>query len=872
MGKPTYVCDYELGAFDERSDLHRFGAARVLLRMHGRPLGQEVVPIVDGRIDYESLHRRIIREHSPKFAELLAERAIATQTLPTSLDLHDLPAPIATGPGSSPTVTVAVCTRNRTADLERCLTALLAVNYPCLDMLVVDNAPADDATARLIAGRFADVRYVLEPRPGLDWARNRALLHCQSEILAFADDDVMVDAGWVAALAAVFAADPEVMAVTGLVVPYELETRSQELFEQYGGFGRGFKRRWYRAPRNSVAGVHGGTGKFGTGANMAFRRSVFDAIGGFDPALDVGTPANGGGDLEMFFRLLKSGHTLVYEPAAIVRHRHRRSYSELRTQIANNGVGFFSYLARTAGAYRDERMAVLRLGAWWLWWWNIRRLLRSFVRTEHVPRDLIVAELTGSIAGLNRYLKARLVSRAVADAHPDEPRLPPARQSVSRGSASGETDRWIDLGQPLRPIEDATGYERVRLLVRWGPMSVGQVTLDHHGAVVSSAWLADAIVQRMAVNVLDAGLRLGPDVVWMALVANAARAIAPVRRVDRSAARAPSDLSVSVIVATRDRPHDLRRCLESLAAQRAERRLEVVVVDNNPRSGLTRPVTNDFPHVVVVDEPRPGLSYARNRGIAAASGDIIVTTDDDVICPADWIEQLVAPFRRDDVMIVTGNVLPAELDTGAQRIFEAYGGLGRGWQRRVVDAEWFRQFRRAVPTWRLGCTANAAFRGSVFANPAIGLMDEALGAGTPTGCSEDTYLFYRVLKAGYAIAYEPNAFVWHRHRSSMKAVRRQIYSYAKGHAAYQLTTWLRDGDRRGLVRLLYELPSVYARRTWQRLRGRSAYPLTFVILEIAGTLAGPLALWRSRRRVERLGPSAGAAAHTYAVHLESPRP
>jgi glycosyltransferase involved in cell wall biosynthesis len=62
----------------------------------------------------------------------------------------------------------------------------------------------------------------------------------------------------------------------------------------------------------------------------------------------------------------------------------------------------------------------------------------------------------------------------------------------------------------------------------------------------------------------------------------------------------------------------------------------------------------EFPGVVVVDESRPGLSYARNRGISAATGDVIVTTDDDVTCPDDWIERLVAPFQRDDVMIVTG--------------------------------------------------------------------------------------------------------------------------------------------------------------------------------------------------------------------------
>jgi hypothetical protein len=207
-------------------------------------------------------------------------------------------------------------------------------------------------------------------------------------------------------------------------------------------------------------------------------------------------------------------------------------------------------------------------------------------------------------------------------------------------------------------------------------------------------------------------------------------------------------------------------------------------------------------------------------------------------------------------MIVTGNVLPMELETEAQRLFEAYSGLGRGFTPRMADGEWFRRIRRAVPTWELGCTANAAFRASIFTDPEIGLIDEALGAGTPTGCSEDTYVFYRVLKAGYTLVYEPDALVWHRHRNTMRALRHQIYSYSKGHVAYQLTTWLNDGDQRALVRLLYELPRIYARRGWDRIRGRADYPLRFVALEVLGNLAGPWALWRSRRRVRRLGRSA----------------
>jgi GT2 family glycosyltransferase len=193
------------------------------------------------------------------------------------------------------------------------------------------------------------------------------------------------------------------------VVADEMDVEAQRLFETYGGFGRGFDREYFRVDTvtgERAARRHAGAGRFGTGANMAFRTGIFDRIGGFDPALDVGTPTNGGGDLEMFFRVLKEGGTLVYEPAAIVRHRHRRSYEQLKTQLANNGIGLYSYLVRSARAYPDERLAIIRLGARWFWWWNLRRLARSFVDSSF-PRDLILAELRGSIAGLTRYSEAR---------------------------------------------------------------------------------------------------------------------------------------------------------------------------------------------------------------------------------------------------------------------------------------------------------------------------------------------------------------------------------------------------------------------------------------------------------------------------------
>ncbi len=861
----TAVIDLEISSpIHDRHGLDGCADALVLLRLRGEPVAFLRVPVSGGSLAADLLARRIIDSHAGPLAAAVARQAVAEGlvdgVVPSRIDVAALIASPRRPRTERPPVSVAVCTRDRPADLARCLSALQRLDYPNLDLLVVDNAPAGDATEQEVR-RHPAVRYVREPRPGLDWARNRAILECRGDILAFTDDDAVVDAGWVDALVRVFVADPEVMAVTGLVIPDELATCAQRLFETYGGFGRGFARRWWRgAAGRPLATDHGGTGKFGTGANMAYRRRVFDAIGGFDPALDVGTCTNGGGDLEMFFRVLKEGHTLVYEPAALVRHRHRREYAQLLTQIVNNGVGFYSFLVRTALAYPDERRAIARLGAWWFRWWSLRRLARSIAGREQVPRELITGELFGSIRGLGRYRRASRDAGRVAAAFPDEPALPsrPARACLPARRRMPEAVRRIDLARPLQPIADATEYERLQVFVSRRGHPIGVVRIEHQGAVVSTLWLSDAIAHQLSAELLAARARVAPGTMWSRLVADVADCVAPASDEDEPPAAVRSlrqDVSVSIVVATCDRPADLARCLESLVMQSTPRPIEIVVVDNHPASGITASVAAGFPGIRLIAEPRGGLSYARNAGIAAATGDIIATTDDDAVSAPDWVERLVAPFARDEVMIVTGNVLPIELETDAQRLFELYGGLGRGFSGFSVDGEWFSRHRRSVPTWELGCTANAAFRASIFTRPEVGLMDEALGAGTPTGCSEDTYLFYRVLKAGYGIVYEPAAVVWHRHRSTMRALRKQIYSYSKGHVAYQLTTWLNDGDRRALVRLLYELPLTYARRAYHRARGWSDYPLSFIALEVLGNLAGPWALWQSRRRVARLGRS-----------------
>ncbi|MCD6306250.1 MAG: glycosyltransferase [Deltaproteobacteria bacterium] len=319
------------------------------------------------------------------------------------------------GNDALPLASVAVCSRDRVHYLDRCLSAIEQLTYPRLDVLVIDNAPGTAAAERLVRDKFTRVRYIVEPRPGLDWARNRAIAEAHGEIIAFTDDDVVVEPGWIDAIVHVFVEDRQIMAVTGLVTPYELETEAQILFERYGGFGKGQKRKSYPAQRaaNRSKWSHLAAGDMGTGANMAFRRSLFDHIGGFDPALDTGTATTGGGDLEIFFRTVEKGYRLVYEPAAKVRHIHRRDYRQLKSQIRSWGIAFTAYLTRSIMAFPASGPRITVFAFRWLIGRHLMRFLRHTNGPERLPPDLMLTEMAGSLAGPLAYFKARRDARKI---------------------------------------------------------------------------------------------------------------------------------------------------------------------------------------------------------------------------------------------------------------------------------------------------------------------------------------------------------------------------------------------------------------------------------------------------------------------------
>lgn len=374
-------------AGSDRDGIVGYDRALFLLREGRLPVGRVTVPVRDDRVSG---------------AEVL--RGIAAETLDLAAvrraEMSYWPAKPATGL----TGTAAICTRERPDDLRRALAALITLDPPA-PILVIDNSPVTNAT-RAVVESFPGVTYVMEPRKGLDNARNRALQEAMTDIVAFIDDDAVADRWWLSAILDAFDT-PETGCVTGLTMPFELENDAQEKFEALAGFSkRGFIRRVFRMPRTHPL----ATGDIGAGANMAIRRAIVDQIGPFDPALDAGTATQSGGDHEYFTRILRAGYSIVYEPAALNWHRHRRTPDELLKAIRGYGTGV--YAAWTRSLLVDREWSVLHRAIGWFIYGQLPALVRTFLRPGSIPpRDVVVAELQGCLKGPGAYLKARRVAQ-----------------------------------------------------------------------------------------------------------------------------------------------------------------------------------------------------------------------------------------------------------------------------------------------------------------------------------------------------------------------------------------------------------------------------------------------------------------------------
>ena len=393
----TWCCELELDSGEVRAVVPQAGqaSARVLVRLHGDPVGYVPSPLP---LDAAAVAARAREEHAGRIAQIEADE----RTAPAG----DL-------------VSVVVCTRNRAAQLGACLDRLRGLTYPDLEILIVDNAPTDDSTREAVEKAAADdprIRYVLEPRPGLSRARNAGLAEARGRYLAYTDDDVAVDPGWVEGLLRGFGRDSAVGCVTGLVATADIAGAAEEYFDARAASWstRCEPLHWsLSGPGSDDPLFPYSPGVFGTGANLAFDRAVLVGLGAFDEALGAGTRTRGGEDLDIFIRVLRAGRAITYEPAALVWHHHRADPEALLGQMFGYGTGLSAFLTKCL-LQRDTRRELLgriplglrRMAA-------IRRTTQArLAEPAAAPRGALLREFLGFGAGPVLYLQARRAVRA----------------------------------------------------------------------------------------------------------------------------------------------------------------------------------------------------------------------------------------------------------------------------------------------------------------------------------------------------------------------------------------------------------------------------------------------------------------------------
>lgn len=387
---PTAVVELELTTMpDEVVVDHHYHQAFVVIRLNHQVVGTAWLPVSAGRVQTPDLRRSLLDAAGwPACQVWLNTRSPNPQTGPSPAE-----------------VTVVVCTRDRPDDLANCLAALHRLPAAGQQLLVVDNASRDAATRQVVA-QWPTVRYVYEPQPGLAAARNRAVAEATTPLIAFTDDDAQPDPGWLAAALPHFA-DPFVGCVTGLTLPIELETEAQELFEWYSSFSRGFELRHFKLTNHNPFVAHAP----GSGNNMLVRRSTIQQIGGYHERFGASgsayLPAQWrffGEDTLSFSCFWLAGYCVVYEPQALIWHRHRRDMAGLLRQIRGYHVGF-------AARQLHWLLAHGELGGMWLFartlayylsqlWRGMRRQPQAW--PVALTREALLGLCTGPIA----YLRA----------------------------------------------------------------------------------------------------------------------------------------------------------------------------------------------------------------------------------------------------------------------------------------------------------------------------------------------------------------------------------------------------------------------------------------------------------------------------------
>ncbi len=226
-----------------------------------------------------------------------------------------------------------------------------------------------------------------------------------------------------------------------------------------------------------------------------------------------------------------------------------------------------------------------------------------------------------------------------------------------------------------------------------------------------------------------------------------------------------SQPSVTVIVPVRNGEPTIEPLLESLQSLDYDRKkVEVVVVDGNS-TDKTRDIVKKYPVKLIV-ERKKGLNAARNTGIKNSNGKIIAFTDCDCVVPSNWVTKIVENFKDPQVSCVGGSAKGLNGDFISQYADNSIVPLMPLFKKRE-------ELNMVKPFLRHPAGCNMAFRRK--ATEEVGCFDESIQYGF-----DEVEFTERVCRAGYKMVLDPNVFVWHKHRSTLKEFLRQNFRYGRG--------------------------------------------------------------------------------------------
>jgi GT2 family glycosyltransferase len=310
-------------------------------------------------------------------------------------------------------LSVAISTRNRPEALERCLWSLARGSAWPAEVIVVDQS-SGEATG-LIVDRFQrepfHIVYLRQEPMGLAVSQNTAVARAKYPVIAVIDDDCVADGKWLATIEQAFASDKDLAALAGRVLPQDPEgDRVYPVSSRTSTVRRDFRGKTVPWP-------------VGSGNNFAVRWEWFKRVGGCDERLGPGSPAKGGMDMDLFYRLLRVGAVIRYEPEALVYHeRQTRSGRMERRPMYGHGMG-----ACCALRLREGDAYALWLLARWLFFrahLAVRALLHRHWVSVYEECLMLGSSLEGLIHGFTMGRSTSSPSRLSA----------PAEESTSRQS------------------------------------------------------------------------------------------------------------------------------------------------------------------------------------------------------------------------------------------------------------------------------------------------------------------------------------------------------------------------------------------------------------------------------------------------------